>query len=71
MKSFKPFQWHFVRHVPAHVVTLEFMGTRGERADEAAMRRAHRNRIQTRQRQDRLLEDMVNDIVNIMLVMYT
>ena len=37
---------------------------------KAAMRRAHRNRITTpEQRQDRMLDDMAEDIVNAMLSM--
>ena len=55
-----------VQHVSDHVEIYD-----NERADgmtKEAMRRAHRNRIQTPdQRQDRLIEDMVDDIFNAML----
>ena len=57
-----------VSHVPAHIDI--YGNEKADRLVKSAMKRAHRNRIQTpAQRQDRLLEDMADDIVNAMLAM--
>ena len=57
-----------VSHVPAHIDI--YGNEKADRLVKSAMKRAHRNRIQTpAQRQDRLLEDMADDIVNAMLTM--